>query len=362
MKNPSIVFVQLGKSKAKHLISNIELVHYMFPETSINCVVSKESRVVKNIPPYVNISTYEPSLEINEAFNLKSIDLKFRNGFWRYSLERLIAVESLHAKNKDQSYLHVESDVLLLPHFPWHKFSELNHVYWLPVNPVNDIASLVYFPKYESTKEFTKDLLDYVNNSIQPTDMKGLLHLRHKFPDKYKILPISHTSLPKLSKVEVDTSLENKVDFGGLFDALNIGMWLTGIDPRNAYGFLELFATKKIVIDDSFIDPSNYTIKFSKENGLYFESGNEKISIYNLHIHSKSLRIFSENWSKEIADLTLLSYKDKIQREFYPKILSRLFLDNIKNGTFLEFLYNSPLMFHVRRFKNFLNRRSRNKG
>ena len=359
MKSLSIVFVQLGKSKPKHLISNIELVHFMFPETSINCVVSKESRVIKSMPPYVNISTYEPSSEINEAFNLKSIDLKFRNGFWRYSLERLIAVESLHAKNRNQSYLHVESDVLLLPHFPWHKFSELKHVCWLPVNPINDIASLLYFPNYESTKEFKKDLLDYLRNSIQPTDMKGLLHLRHKFPDKYKTLPISHTSLPKLNTVEVDTSLEGEVDFGGLFDALNIGMWLTGIDPRNTYGFLELFATKKIVIDNSFIDPSNYTIKFSKENGLYFENGNEKISIYNLHIHSKSLRIFSKNWSKEIADLTLLSHKNKIQREFYPKILSRLFLDNIKNGTFLEFLYNSPMMFHVRRFKIFLNRPSR---
>lgn len=359
MKNLSIVFVQLGKSKPKHLISNIELVHFMFPETSINCVVSKESRVVKSMPPYVNISTYEPSSEINEAFNLKSIDLKFRNGFWRYSLERLIAVESLHAKHRNQSYLHVESDVLLLPHFPWYKFSELKHVCWLPVNPINDIASLLYFPNYESTKEFKKDLLDYFRNSSQPTDMKGLSHLRHKFPDKYKTLPISHASLPKLNTVEVDTSLEGEVDFGGLFDALNIGMWLTGIDPRNTYGFLELFATKKIVIDNSFIDPSNYTIKFSKENGLYFENGNEKISIYNLHIHSKSLRIFSKNWSKEIADLTLLSHKNKIQREFYPKILSRLFLDNIKNGTFLEFLYNSPMMFHVRRFKIFLNRPNR---
>jgi len=356
MKNPSIVFVQLGKSKPKHLISNIELVHYMFPQTAINCVVSKESRIIKNLPPYVNISTYEPSSEINEAFNLKSIDLKFRNGFWRYSLERLIAIESLHAKNRNQAYLHVESDVLLLPHFPWNKFSELKHVCWLPVNPINDIASLVYFPKYESTMEFKMDLLNYVHNSTQPTDMKGLLHLRHKFPDKYKTLPISHASLPKLNTVEVDTSIDSKVDFGGLFDALNIGMWLTGIDPRNTYGFLELFATKKIVIDNSYIDPSVYTIKFSKENGLYFENGNEKISIYNLHIHSKSPRLFSKNWSKEITDLTLLSHKNKIQRDFYPKILARLFLDNIKNGTFLEFLYNSPTMFHLRRFKTYLNR------
>ena len=358
--NLEIVFVHLGQTKYQHILSNIDLVHKMFPNTKIHCIVSKGSGLVREIPSFVNNFIYEPDLELDQIFSSKAIDPNFRKGFWRYSLERLIAIESFHAKNRNQTYLHVESDILLLPNFPLHKFLELKHVYWLPSNPITDIASLVYFPNYESTKEFKKDLLDYVYNSIQPTDMKGLFHLRHKFPDKYKTLPISHASLPQLNTVEVDTSFESEVDFGGIFDALNIGMWLTGIDPRNTYGFLELFATKKIVIDNSFIDPSNYTIKFSKENGLYFENGNEKISIYNLHIHSKSPRIFSKNWSKEIADLTLLSHKNKIQRKFYPKILLRLFIDNIKNGTFLEFLYNSPMMFHVRRFKIFLIRPGRN--
>ena len=359
MKNLSIVFVQLGKTIPKHLICNVKLVHNMFPQTLISCVVSKESYLSKKMPTYVNISTYEPSSEVNEAFNLKCIDPKFRNGFWRYSLERLLAVESLHAKNRTQAYLHVESDVLLLPNFPLQKFSDLKHVSWLPVNPVNDIASLVYFPKYESTKEFKRDLLDYVVNSIKPTDMKGLSNLRHKFPEKYKTLPISHTSLPKINTAEVDTSCESKVNFGGLFDASNIGMWLTGIDPRNTYGFLELFETKKIVIDNSYIDPSIYAIKFSEKNGLYFENSNHKISIYNLHIHSKSLRIFSKNWSNEIAKLTSLSHEKKILRVFYPKIFSRLILDNVKNATFLEFLYNSPMMFNVRRFKIFLDHLSK---
>jgi len=356
MKNTSIVFVQLGKNIPKHLISNMKLVHLMFPQNVINCIVSKESHISKSIPTYINIFTYESSPEINEIFNLKSIDPKFRNGFWRYSLERLIAIESLHATKKDQAHLHVESDILLLPNFPLQKFSELKHVSWLPFNPINDIASLVYFPRYESTQEFKVDLLNYVINSSKPTDMKGLANLRQNFPEKYKSLPISHSLLPRFNTVKVDRSRESEVNFGGLFDALNIGMWLTGIDPRNTYGFLELFETKKIVIDNSYIDPSIYSIKYSEKNGLYFENNNDKISIYNLHIHSKSLKIFSKNWSNEIADLTLLSHEKKVRRIFYPKILLRLILDNIKNSTFLEFLYNSPMMSNVRQLKIFLNR------
>jgi hypothetical protein len=360
--NTEIVFVQLGQTKYQHLFPNLELVHEMFPDIKIHCIVSKGSSLARKIPSFVNVFTYEPDSEINQMFDSKTIDPNFRKGFWRYSLERLIAIESFHEKNRNQRYLHVESDILLLPHFPLHKFGELKHVCWLPVSPVTDIASLVYFPDYESTKEFKKDLLKYLGYSMQPTDMEGLFHLRHKFPHKYKTLPISHTSLPKLNIVEAVTCPESKVDFDGIFDASNIGMWLTGIDPRNTYGFLELFATKKIVINDSFIDPSSYTIKFSKENGLYFENGNEQICIYNLHIHSKSSKIFSKKWSKEIAELTLLSHKNKIRRKFYPKILIRLFLDNIKNGTFLEFLYNSPIMFYARRFKFFLDRPSRKSG
>lgn len=355
MNKIEIVFVHLGKGNSKHLIPNINLVHEIFPQTPINCVVSKQSHLFKNMPTFVKMSTYEPSSEINEVLNLKSIDQEFRKGFWRYSLERLIAIESLHVENKDQAYLHVESDVLLLPHFPLQKFSELKHVCWLPVTPKHDIASLVYFPKYESTKEFKRDLLNYVNSSNEPTDMKGLSYLRHKFPDKYKTLPISHSSLPKLNKIELNTSLESEVDFGGIFDASNIGMWLTGVDPANTYGFLELFATKKILIDNSYIDPSIYAIKFHEKNGLCFENSNEKISIYSLHIHSKSLRIFSNNWQNEIAHLTILSHKGKIYRVFYPKILVGLLLDNFKNGTFLEFLYNSPILSNVKRLKKCLN-------
>jgi hypothetical protein len=359
MKNISIVFVQLGNTIPKHLISNIKLVHLMFPQTLINCVVSKETHLSKNIPPYVSIFTYEPSPEVNEIFKLKSIDPKFRSGFWRYSLERLIAIESLHATKKDQAHLHVESDVLLLPNFPLQKFSELKHVSWLPFNPTNDIASLVYFPKYESTQEFKTDLLNYMIDSSKPTDMKGLSNLRHNFPQKYKTLPIFHSLLPRLNTVNVARSNESEVNFGGLFDALNIGMWLTGIDPRNTYGVLELFETKKIVIDNSYIDPSTYSIKYSEKNGLYFESDDDKISIYNLHIHSKSMKIFSKNWSHKIADLTLLSHEKNVRRIFYPKILLSLILDNFKNRTFLEFLYNSPMMSNARQFKIFLNRSSK---
>ena len=356
MNNLEIVFVHLGKSKSRVLIPNIQLVHCMFPQISINCIVSEDFNSSENMPNFVKIFTYKASAEIDNLFKLKSIDPSFRNGFWRYSLERLIAIESMHSKNTNVAYLHIESDIFLLPNFPLNKFSEVKHISWLPVNQVNDVASLVLFPRYDLTKEFKEDLVQYMINSVSPKDMEGLSQIRKRFPDKYKILPFSHSSLPLLSKAEIVSPVINEVDFGGIFDGSKIGMWLTGIDPRNAYGFLELFATKKLTLDNSYIDPSVYKLRFSEKNGMYFENGDEQISIYNLHIHSKSLRIFSKDWSKEIAYLISQSYKNKRQIKFYPRILAGLIVDNLSKGTFIEFLYNSPLFDHVRRLRNFLNR------
>jgi hypothetical protein len=356
MNNLEIVFVHLGKSKSKVLIPNMELIHQMFPQTLINCIVSDDFSLTKKMPEYVKIFSYKASMEVNEIFKLKSIDSSFRNGFWRYSLERLIAIESLHSENRNQAYLHVESDILLLPQFPLKKFLLLKQISWLPVNKENDIASLVYFPRYNLTKEFKKDLLQYMNNSDSPTDMKGLSKLRDHHPDKYKTLPSYHSLLPKLNTVKIDEPNESEVDFGGIFDGSKIGMWLTGIDPRNAYGFLELFSTEKLTSDKSYIDPSAYKVRFNEKNELYFENGDKQISIYNLHIHSKSLRIFSRNWSKEIAYLTSLSNKNKRQFKFYPRILIRLVVENLLKGTFLEFLYNSPMFSHMLQGKKYLIR------
>jgi hypothetical protein len=356
MNTLEIVFVHLGKNKSRVLIPNMELVHYMFPQISINCIVSEDFHSPGNMPDFVKIFTYKASLEIDNLFKLKSIDPSFRNGFWRYSLERLIAIESIHSKNTNVAYLHIESDVFLLPNFPLNKFSEVKQISWLPVNQVNDVASLVFFPRYELTQEFKTDLLRYIIDSVSPNDMEGLSKIRRRFPDKYKTLPFSHSSLPLLNKADIDPPVVSEVDFGGIFDGSKIGMWLTGIDPRNVYGFLELFATKKLNLDNSYIDPSAYELRFSEKNGLYFENGGEQISIYNLHIHSKSLRIFSKNWSKEIAYLISLSFKNKRQIKFYPRILAELIADNILKGTFIEFLYNSPLFALVRQLRNFLNR------
>jgi len=357
--NLEIIFVQLGQKNYGHLFSNMELVHRMFPHTVINCIISKESVLIRKMPPFAKVYIYDSSLKINEIFQSKSIDPNFRKGFWRYSLERLIAIESFHAQNRKLALLHIESDILLLPGFPLNSFLKLKQIFWLPVNPECDVASLVFFPNYDLTKEFSKDLLNYMASANNPTDMEALSILRSRFPSKYKLLPISHSSLPKLNNIKKEFNFESTLDLDGVFDASKIGMWLTGIDPRNDYGFLELFATKKLLVDNSFIDPSAYAIKFTESDGLYFESGKQKINIYNLHIHSKSRKIFSTNWSKEISYLTSLSRKNKKITKFYPVILVSLILENFAKGTFLEFLYNSPMMRLARRAK--LNLKSLNK-
>jgi hypothetical protein len=42
------------------------------------------------------------------------------------SIERFFALQQWHRLNPDKSFLHIESDNLVLPNFPWEKFKKVN--------------------------------------------------------------------------------------------------------------------------------------------------------------------------------------------------------------------------------------------
>ena len=135
-KQIEILFVQLGNSNASHLINNMQLTSNLLPDIQINCVISENSKIIKNLPNNVNVILYRPTQEITTLFESKIADISFRNGFWRYSLERLLTISIVHSMRPNTSLLHVESDILLLSGFPISKFEELDKIskFILPIN------------------------------------------------------------------------------------------------------------------------------------------------------------------------------------------------------------------------------------
>lgn len=350
-----IVFVQLGDSNASHLISNMQLISNLLPHVQINCVVSEDSKIIGNLPNNVNIFLYKPTQEINTLFESKIADISFRNGFWRYSLERLLTINMVHSMHPTTSLLHVESDILLLPGFPISKFEELDKISWLESSIKSDIASLVYFPNHDLTKDFTEDVLNYIKFSSSPTDMSALNQLRSEQPNKYSLLTSTNANFPRLQNFEQVVN-QKEINFNGIFDAACIGMWLTGIDPRIGYGFKRYFATEKLNKSNFKINPAAYPLRYVQGEGLYFISGANKLQIYSLHIHSKSKKIFSQKYEQELLRLVNLSLKNRTHTEFSLKVFFGLLISNHSNKTLLEYLYNSPIFWFLRKIKGVLNK------
>jgi hypothetical protein len=118
----------------------------MFPD--IPCILIVNFWPTSPLPNGVRVELYSTTKETQSLFALasKKLDHNFRDGFWKYTFERLFALQQYHEKHSDSKILHIESDVLLLPEFPWKSFAELNSLAWLNVNETHDVAALVYLP------------------------------------------------------------------------------------------------------------------------------------------------------------------------------------------------------------------------
>jgi hypothetical protein len=348
LKQTEIVLVHLGQDIPQYVFNNLEHIADLFPNARINFVISDGIPTDTVIPNNVSIYKYRASEKLNSLFESKSIDLSFRKGFWRYSLERLFAIELVHNARTEHGLLYIESDVLLLPGFPLQEFSNLERIHWMVGDSDTDIASLVYFPNNRLTKQFTEDLKRYLQESCQPTDMKGLRSLREDYPNSYAALPIENSNFPALIRQGKNILQSSSEIFDGVFDAALIGMWLTGIDPRLTYGFKQYCATSVLQTEKSIIDPSIYDITLTDEGKLYFNFEHMQLQIYNLHIHSKSEVLLSKNWYNELFSLVKNANSKKTRTEFHPRVLAMLIVENCSNKTLKLFIYNSPPFHFIR--------------
>jgi hypothetical protein len=108
-------------------------------------------------------------------------------------------------------------------------------------------------------------------------------------------LPFSTTveRVDQVTKTDLSKNLEY---FGGIFDASSMGIYFTGEDPRNANGYIRLFAKL-----DHPIPVHKYVFAFN--NLTLFATYNEVAAkVFSLHIHSKDLRLFDVNQSSSRLD------------------------------------------------------------
>jgi hypothetical protein len=303
---------------------------------------------------------YSMDRDFDNQIRLADRKKELQTGYWRFTVERLIAISSYHDVFSDEKILHVEADVLLMPNFPFASIDSLATAAWIGYGKQADIASILYSPNYETTKQLRDLILKEISlgNLI---DMEILYKVRHL--TNVLLLPVSNSNQAMLGSLRSRhysgsiASLENQEIFQGLFDSASIGIWLTGQDPRNRFGFTKV-RTMEIINNGAVqIDPSQGTYSLDEAGCLYFHSEDKnRIPIYNLHIHSKETKLFSPNWDRHLREYVELVGNQPRFVKFDALMLLRLIALNAKQKTLIRFFLNMPLLMRLRQKTLNLNR------
>lgn len=227
------------------------------------------------------------------------LDLKFRQKYSQYILERYFIWEGYLMVTNEESTYFLESDNLLYMDLNKVKPTEtlFSQDMAMPFDNVDRGApSFIFVRRREALNKFNKWIVDCMKNNITD-DMLVYGLYRDKFPDlifPYPLLPSicndnvkeRHNLQNQVVKIEDCAFLCDK-RFPMVFDSVVYGQAVSGVDPRNTN------ATKSIgYINEKALFSINETkFVWKKINNLWIPFVND-LPIVNLHIHSKALYCF----------------------------------------------------------------------
>ena len=175
-----IIFVHLGSASARHLWLNIQRLKRIHPDLEITVIISDLRHLEKLKSLKVEPFVYKQTTDTHKILMNLEHNSNFRQGFWIYSLERFYALHQWHKNYKEKSYLHVESDILVMGNFPFLKFTQIKDLAWCRFNETHDVASLVYSPDFLHTHWLIQRLNEQIESNPKLTDMTALSAISHE--------------------------------------------------------------------------------------------------------------------------------------------------------------------------------------
>lgn len=288
-----IVFVHLGRSRPRWLIPNLRMHRDLMPNSII--LVTDNDYVARSAKRLgVQVFRYVEALSDPLVPETDRSVLYFRKGFWRETSRRFSALAAFHAVYAGP-LIHVESDVILFPSFPSDQFLRVGSGLAFPLaDSLHGIGSIVFLRDADASLELAKHMSASAPNGggeDQRTDVNDMTRLAsfRESTDDVLVLPTAIRD----GQLEDESSFYSLVSgnfsqFMGIFDASSLGQFLAGTDSRNHRGWRQLGGW-------SFagIDPASWNFSFS-DGCLWVEDPKSKnqLPVFNLHIHSKDLRMF----------------------------------------------------------------------
>lgn len=311
-----IVFAHFYSRLPRHLVLNLKRTISLFPEHEVSLITDQDSNQIYMAG--LQIIKYNPSPNWHKIESSLSHPADFRNNFWFISLARFIAIAEI-SKEWTKSFLHIESDVLLAPDFPFELFLSLKKDFAFPIVSQNQaIASCLYIKNGDAAEELSRFTMDSVLSNNSTTDMHILKDFVNQHPEKVQVLPTApyqFNAFQNSSEEFLNQTKSAISHFNGIFDGFDIGRFLFGDDPRNDRGFSVLRRNDS----RTYLDASKLDLRVREDrdfpsvrNSLDFSV----LPIYSLHIHSKKLNIFRQNHTNKSIKKAVLNSKNKSKKVF----------------------------------------------
>jgi len=241
--------------------------------------ILKKNKIIKKIKTF----DYK-EFDLNIKTNLNKQIKKFRSGFWLKTIERYFILLNFVKYYNIREFYHAELDnVFSNINDLYKKLNKIGRYFYLTTVNLNKQAfgSIIYINDIKILGNFCIFIKQKLQKKFY-NDMELLYLFAKKNSNKIKYLP---TFLEIENKNYVNYS-----DLGGIFDNLNLGVYIFGTDPRNharpIYNRENLYQNKKI---ENILKYSNFNIK---NNKFTLTLENKKLNLYNMHIHSKLIKKF----------------------------------------------------------------------
>lgn len=328
----NLVFVHLGTSNPEHLWANIRYCMKTFPLARISIVLDHKGHLIQFEDLAIEVHIYERSKSEESIMSDLSHDFAFRMGFWRYSIERIFALNSWHRLHTDQSFIHVESDVLLLESFPWPQFQTFSKLAWLRHNDTLDCAAILFSPSSLETSWLRDEVVRLLENDRSLTDMTALNQISNLYPNRVSLLPTMKNSWSQTLGEDLPSNVElitREFDvFNGLFDPAAIGVWLTGNDPRNRLGWITRFSNHF----DPSVNPNVLQYSGNLRREVWVSLNSDPTPLFNLHIHSKQVSYFKRYGAWRIYFDTLTSRRRRFKNRIVLKYTFQVIRSYVSRG------------------------------
>jgi len=210
--------------------------------------------------------------------NKSKLNKSFREGFWHNTSKRLFYLYACMKKYNLTDCIHIENDVLLYKKFYKEDFG---FKMWITMDEKNRcIPGIIFIPNYK----FMNNLINNYNYTCN--DMINMCLFYYANQKICYTFPII-----KQNSLYNENNMYNKNfdTFNGIFDGAAIGQYLGGVDPRNIPGNTIGFINETCVVKYNNYIFKNITV--DNKCPMISIDGME-YPIYNLHIHSKDLKLF----------------------------------------------------------------------